>query len=269
MSEMPSLFPAPLLGPDDPPPVELAREGGSAAAVLICDHASSVVPRALKCLGVPDCELLRHIGWDIGAAAVTRGLAERLDAPALLAGYSRLVIDLNRQPGDPTSIPPVSDGTAIPANQGLSDAVVQARLDELFWPYHHAITETIGRQWRHSGRPPVLIAVHSFTPVMDGAARPWHVGILWNHDPRLAVPLIRRLRERGDLVVGDNEPYSGRSLAYTTERHAAAAGLPHAGLEIRQDLISDDAGAARWVGILAEALGPILADPALHRVEMY
>ena len=170
---------------------------------------------------------------------------------------------------DPTSIPAVSDGTAIPANRDLSDTAVQARIDDLFWPYHHAVTEAIGRQWRQSGKPPVLIAVHRFTPEMNGFRRPWHIGILWNHDPRLAVPLIRRLRARGDLEVGDNEPYSGRSLAYTTERHAAAAGLPHVGLEIRQDLIGDDAGVARWVDILAEILAPILADPVLHRVEMY
>lgn len=268
MSEI-SSHPGPLLGPHDPPPVETVRPHGTAAAVLICDHAASAVPRALDCLGLPECELLRHIGWDIGAAAVTRMLAERLDAPALLAGYSRLVIDLNRQPGDPTSIPPVSDGTPIPANQDLPDAAVQARLDALFWPYHHAVTEAIGRQWRHTGLPPALIAVHSFTPVMNGFARPWHVGILWNHDPRLAVPLIRRLRGHGGVTVGDNEPYSGRDLAYTTERHAAAAGLPHVGIELRQDLVADAAGVAHWGGVLAEALAAVLADSALHRVEMY
>jgi predicted N-formylglutamate amidohydrolase len=258
-----------LLSPEDPPAVTMVGEDGGAASVLICDHASNAVPRALRCLGVADCELLRHIGWDIGAAAVTRGLSGRLAAPALLAGYSRLVIDLNRQPGDPTSMPVVSDGTEIPANRDLSEEQVQARLQELFWPYHHAITEAIGRQWRLSGLPPALIAVHSFTPEMNGRRRPWHVGILWNHDPRLAVPLIQRLRARGDLEVGDNEPYSGRSLAYTTERHAAAAGLPHVGIEIRQDLIGDVAGVARWVEILAEALAPILAEATLHRVEMF
>lgn len=269
MSDIPPVSPKLLLGPGDPPPVELVHPAATTAAVLICDHASAAVPSALACLGVAECDRLRHIGWDIGAAAVTRGLAERLDAPALLAGYSRLVIDLNRQPGGPGSIPPVSDGTAIPANHELSEEQVQHRIDALFWPYHHAITETIGRQWRRTGQPPALIAVHSFTPAMNGFDRPWHVGILWNHDPRLAVPLIRRLRARGDLVVGDNEPYSGRDLAYTTERHAAAAGLPHVGIEIRQDLVGDAAGVAAWIDILAEALRPILAEPELHRVEMY
>lgn len=269
MSDLSPALPVPLLGPGDPASVELLRPNGTAAAVLICDHASAAVPHALGCLGVADCDRLRHIGWDIGAAAVTRGLAERLDAPALLAGYSRLVIDLNRQPGGPGSIPPVSDGTVIPANQALSEAQAQSRVDALFWPYHHAVTEAIGRQWQRSGSPPALIAMHSFTPVMGGCARPWHVGILWNHDPRLAVPLIRRLRARGDLAVGDNQPYSGRDLAYTTERHAAAAGLPHVGIEIRQDLVSDSAGVAAWIGILAEALGACLAEPELHRVEMY
>lgn len=269
MSDLSPALPAPLLVPGDAAPVDPLRLDGTAAAVLICDHASAAVPRALGCLGVADCDRLRHIGWDIGAAAVTRGLAERLDAPALLAGYSRLVIDLNRQPGGPGSIPTVSDGTMIPANQDLSEEQVQRRVDALFWPYHHAITETIGRQWRRTGTPPALIAVHSFTPVMNGSARPWHVGILWNHDPRLAVPMIRRLRARRDLEVGDNQPYSGRDLAYTTERHAAAAGLPHVGIEIRQDLVNDSAGVAAWIDILAEALGASLAEPELHRVEMY
>lgn len=269
MSKMPPFPSAPLLGPDDPLPVECIRDDGSAAVVLICDHASSAVPHALNGLGLPMNELRRHIGWDIGAAAVTRGLAERLGAPALLAGYSRLVIDLNRSPGDPSSIPVVSDGTTIPANQDLSDAAVQTRLNALFWPYHHAVTEAVGRQWRRSGIPPAVIAIHSFTPEMSGIPRPWHVGVLWNHDPRLAGPLIQRLRARGDLKVGDNQPYSGRALAYTTERHAAASGLPHLGLEIRQDLIGDEVGVARWIDLLTDAFLPFLADPALHRVEMF
>lgn len=258
-----------LIGPDDRPPVETVNAEGHAPALIICDHAASDVPRALGCLGVPDCELLRHIGWDIGAAAVSRALARRLDAPAVLAGYSRLVIDLNRQPGDPTSIPLVSDGTAIPGNAGLSDAAAEERVAAIFWPYHHTVTEWLGRQWRHAGMAPALIAVHSFTPVMAGQARPWHVGVLWNHDPRMAVPCLRALRRIEDLVVGDNEPYSGRDIGYTVARHAEAAGLPHVAFEIRQDLIADEDGVERWAGLLAEVLSAMIGDPTLHRAEMF
>lgn len=258
-----------LIGPDDPPPVEIVNAEGRAPAVVICDHAARAIPRALGGLGVCDGELCRHIGWDIGAAAVSRALARRLDAPAVLAGYSRLVIDLNRQPGDPSSIPLVSDGTAVPGNADLSDAAVEERQEAIFWPYHHTITESLGRQWRHGGLAPALIAVHSFTPVMAGRARPWHVGVLWNHDPRMAVPALRELRRVGGLVVGDNEPYSGRDIGYTVARHAEAAGLPHVAFEIRQDLIADDAGAARWAAILGAVLAGMIGDPALHRVEVF
>lgn len=259
----------PLLGPDDPPAVETVNRDGAAPAVVICDHASRRMPRRLGGLGICDEERSRHIAWDIGAAAVARGIAEKLDTPALLAGYSRLVIDLNRQPGHPTSIPPTSDGTVIPGNADLDEAAVEERLETLFWPYHHAVTDMLGRQWRHTGLPPALISVHSFTPVMNGFRRPWHVGVLWNHDARMAAPLLAALERHTDLVVGDNEPYSGREIGYTMERHAGAAGLPHVSVELRQDLINDAAGVGRWVMLLAEALGAILADEGLHRVERF
>lgn len=259
----------PLLGPGDPPPVEVVNPDGPAPVVVICDHASNRIPHALAGLGVCDGDRCRHIGWDIGAAEVARQLAERLGGPAVLAGYSRLVVDLNRQPGHPTSIPPESDGTAIPGNAGLSEQAVEQRLGTLFWPYHHAITDILGRQWRGTGLAPALVSVHSFTPVMNGTPRPWHAGVLWNHDPRMAVPLMRALRRHPDLVIGDNEPYSGREIGYTMERHAGAAGLPHVSLEIRQDLIAGPAGIDRWAALLAEALQAMLGDPALHRVEQF
>lgn len=266
---MPDPTPLRLLGPDDPPPVEVINAEGKAPLVVICDHASWAIPRAMAGLGICEGEQCRHIGWDIGAAEVARGLAVRLDGPALLAGYSRLVIDLNRTPGHPTSIPPESDCTAIPGNGGLSDAEVEARLDTFFWPYHHAITDTLGRQWRHTGLAPALVAVHSFTPVMNGFRRPWHVGVLWNHDPRMALPLMERLHAVDGLVVGDNEPYSGRDIGYTIDRHAGAAGLPHVSVEIRQDLIDSDAGVARWIDLLGDVLADLLADARLHRAELF
>ncbi|MDQ2694994.1 MAG: N-formylglutamate amidohydrolase, partial [Pseudomonadota bacterium] len=213
----------PLLGPDDPPPYEVVNNGGQAPLLLLCDHASNRIPAGLDQLGLEPRHLQLHIAIDIGAAGLTRRLAERLDAVALLAGYSRLVIDLNRQPGHPTSIPEVSDGIIVPGNQRLGDAEADRRLESVFWPYHHAITNTLSHLWRH-GPPPALVAMHSFTPVMHGRQRPWHLGVLWNHDPRLATPLLRRWRAVPDLCVGDNEPYSGHLPGDSIDRHALRPG---------------------------------------------
>ena len=263
--------PPPLLGPDDPPAVHMVEATGPAPVLLICDHAAAAVPAALGRLGLPEAAFALHIAWDIGAAALTRLLAARLGAAAVLAGYSRLVMDLNRQPGHPTSIPPVSDGIAIPANQDLDDGEAERREEALFEPYHHAITTQLARLWRHGpaqAQAPALIAIHSFTPVLDGFARPWQVGVLWNRDPRLAVPLMRALAGQG-LVVGDNLPYSGRDIGYTIDTHAGAAGLPHVSLEIRQDLLADQAGLDQWADRLDRALAPVLAMPGLHRAEIY
>ncbi|MBF0306008.1 MAG: N-formylglutamate amidohydrolase [Alphaproteobacteria bacterium] len=259
----------PLIGEGDPPPFEMVDAEGEAPVLLLCDHAGQAVPRALGGLGLPPEVFQRHVAWDIGAALVTRGLARRLGGPAVLGCYSRLVIDLNRQPGDPTSIPCCSDGVEIPGNQNLGDSEAERRIADFFWPYHHTVTGAIARLWRHGAVPPALIAVHSFTPVMNGFKRPWHVGVLWNRDPRMAVPVIEGLNRLGDWVVGDNEPYSGRDIAFSIDRHAGAAGLPHVAFEIRQDLIADPAGAERWADILAGVLAPILARPGLHTVVQY
>jgi predicted N-formylglutamate amidohydrolase len=259
-----------LLEPGDPPAFERCNPAGTAPLLLLCDHASNSVPQRLQNLGL-DAQILQHshIAWDIGAACVTRGLAGHLNAPALLAGYSRLVIDCNRQPGDPTSIPPLSDNIPIPGNQNLGDNAAALRAETLFWPYHHAVTQDIAQLWRH-GPPPAIIAVHSFTPVFNGLRRPWDIGLLWNHDPRIMQPLRRWLEHyHSDLCIGDNQPYSGRDFGFTVEHHAAAAGLPHIGLEIRQDLIADSAGCQRWVAILGAALEAVLSNESLHRVENY
>jgi predicted N-formylglutamate amidohydrolase len=255
----------PLLGPDDPPPYEILNPRGRAPVVLLCDHASNAVPAALDSLGLAETELARHIAWDIGAARVTRLLSARLDAPAVLAGYSRLVIDCNRTLDDPQSILAASDGAEVPGNRDLSPQDAADRADACFWPYHRAAAAVIeGIEAR--GEVPAVLMVHSFTPVMNGAPRPWHVGILWERDGRMALPLIERLRARDDLCVGDNEPYSASSPhGYTMPRHAAEAGRPNVEFELRQDLVADDAGAERWAVIVAEALEPILADPGLYR----
>ncbi len=232
--------------------------------ILTCDHASPAVPAALAGLGLSQEARLRHIGWDIGAGEVARLLAERLDAPAVLAGYSRLVIDCNRDVDDPASIPEVSDGTVVPGNQALDAAARAARRAAIFAPYHAAIASWIEAQLAR-GAVPALVSIHSFTPVMGGAARPWHVGVLWDEDPRIPVPLMAALRADPALVVGDNEPYSARKPAgYTVRHHAVARGLPHVAIELRQDLIAASAGAQQWAARLAAALAPILARRELY-----
>lgn len=259
-----------LLSPNDPPPFIMVNATGQASAVLVCDHASNAIPIRLNALGLSAAERGRHIAWDIGAAQITRLLAAQLDAPAVLAGYSRLVIDCNRPPGDPTSIAEVSDSVFIPGNCALDDAAAETRLNEVFWPYHHAITQAMAYRWRHGhGQVPVLIAIHSFTPVMNGVHRPWQLGVLWNRDPRLAEPLLTRFRAYPELCIGDNEPYSGRNVGFTMNTHGGAAGLPHVEVEIRQDLLADTVGCAYWAGVIGDALTAVLRDEALYVVQHY
>lgn len=259
-----------LLGRADPPSFTLFNPNGQAPVVLVCDHASNAIPVRLNQLGLGPAELAQHIAWDIGAATVTRLLAARLNAPAVLAGYSRLVMDCNRPPGDPTSIAEISDGIVVPGNRDLDDAHADARLNEVFWPYHHAITQTLAHRWRHDqGHAPALIAIHSFTPVMNGFQRPWHLGVLWNRDPRLAEPLLAQFQTDSTLCVGDNQPYSGREVGFTMDTHGAAAGLPHVEIEIRQDLIADKAGGAHWAGVVGDALEAVLRDESLFQMRHY
>lgn len=227
--------------------------------VFACDHASNAVPAALAGLGLDEAARHRHIAWDIGAANLTLALAARFAAPAVLAGYSRLFIDCNRRLDDPTSVVEVSDGQVVPGNQGLSPLERRARADLAFHPYHEALAGQLAAL-RARGRTPIVVAVHSFTPVMGGRARPWHIGILWDQDGRIAVPLLAALRAEPGIVVGDNEPYSGRHPAdYTIDRHAEAAGLPHACLELRQDEIDTPAGVAAWARRVGDALAAAAA----------
>ncbi|HEX9701477.1 MAG TPA: N-formylglutamate amidohydrolase [Rhodospirillales bacterium] len=258
---------AALIGPGDPRAFEIVNPTGRTPLQLVCDHASRRVPATLGDLGLAEAHFHRHIAYDIGAADVTRALADALDAPAVLAGYSRLVIDVNRPPGHPECIPEISDATVIPGNQGLNEAVQRRRVTELFEPYHDAIHEAIATLWRRS-RPPALFSVHSFSPRFGSEARPWDVGVLWNRDPRIAQPLMEKLSARG-LSVGDNLPYSGRKLAYTINMHGGASGLANCVVEINQDQVADQAGVERWTGILAEVMDDILALEGLHRVQQY
>lgn len=260
---------SPLLGSDDPAPFELLNPHGKAPVILVCDHASNAIPGSMQQLGLSDAELALHIAWDIGAAELTRRLAERLDAVAVLCSYSRLIIDCNRPPGDPTSIPQISDNILIPGNQNLSDVHAEQRLETFFWPYHHTITNAYASIWRH-GLAPALVAIHSFTPqLQNGMPRPWHIGMLWNRDPRLVRPILEQLQADPDLCVGDNVPYSGRDVGFTMETHAGAAGLPHVEFEIRNDLLAHEADWEYWANRLGDLLNDVLADQSIHSVVHY
>lgn len=257
----------PLIGPGDPPAFEIVNADGSAPLQLVCDHASRVVPEALGDLGLDAGHFERHIAYDIGAAGVTRLLAREMDAQAVIAGFSRLVIDLNRPPGHPESIPENSDATPIPGNQALAEADQSKRVSELFEPYHDAVMEALAHLWRR-GKPPALFSVHSFTPNYGDEDRPWDVGVLWNRDPRIARPLMDKLNALG-LNVGDNLPYSGTDLAYTINIHGAAAGLANCVVEINQDQVRDSEGVERWAGILTSVIGEILELDGIHEVREY
>lgn len=248
------------------PHVELHNPNGRAAVLLLCDHAGKEVPEGLDFLGISEEALSRHIGWDIGAAAVTYRLARLLDAPALLDHVSRLVIDPNRRPWTPTSIPEVSDGCVVPGNHHLTAAEVRRRIRRYFLPYHRAIARAIGG-FRRRGIVPAIISVHSFTPCFAGEDRPWQVGVLWRGDRRLSDPVLAALRAHRELVVGDNQPYSGlRDFGYTVQFHAQRPRLPHIMFELRQDEIADAQGAERFAGILAEVLRAPLANSGLYRL---
>jgi predicted N-formylglutamate amidohydrolase len=247
-----------LIAPDEPGAVEIVNPGGDAPFILTGDHAGNAVPRALADLGLSPEDLARHIGWDIGAAGVARRLAPALGATAVLARYSRLIIDPNRAIGEAASIPAVSDGTSIPANAILSWSDVIARAKTFYWPYHEAIDVEIGRL-RLMGKEPAVVAIHSFTPALSttGAARPWHVGVMFSHDDRLGRALITALRQDSGLVVGENEPYSGFTLSYAQKLHGLAQMLPHAQIEVRQDLIATPEGQAAWADRLARILSSL------------
>jgi len=247
-----------LLAADEPAPFTVLNPAAVKPALLVCDHASRLFPRSLGDLGLDPLARRCHLALDIGAEALTMRLAEGLGVTAVLARYSRLVVDCNRDLLDPGAFLEFGDGIVVPGNRKLSPAQKTARADAIYWPYHRAIDAEIKRlTGRH--RSPGVIAIHSFTPVLDGVSRPWEFGILWDADRRISDILIRELTAAG-FVVGDNEPYSGRAPQdFTVDNHAEAAGLPHVGIEVRQDLIDDEEGVA---GIAAILQGIIRRIPA-------
>jgi predicted N-formylglutamate amidohydrolase len=236
------------------------RPNGASQFLLACDHASNAFPIALGDLGLNAVERSTHIAWDIGAAEVARRLSELLDACCILHNYSRLVIDANRPPGSPQSIVTLSERTCIPGNEGLSQDEVSAREQAVFWPYHERIRAELDRR-ASAGRPTLLVSVHSFTPVFHEFVRPWHCGLLYQRDVRLARALLPRLRSESQLVVGDNEPYAMRDGGdYTLVEHGEQRGVAHVGIEIRQDLIAHAAGQAEWAERLAARLTEAARD---------
>ena len=243
-----------LLAADEPAPfLELGRQGRS-NFVIVVDHASLRIPRRLRDLGLPASELQRHIAWDIGSLAVARQVAAALDAPLVAQNYSRLVIDCNRDPRVATSIPTVSESSPIPGNVGLSEREVLARRAEIFDPYHNHLRALIDERLA-AGRPTILVAQHSMTNLYKGVSRAMHAAVLYNRDRRFAGLMLDMLRRETELLIAENEPYTvSQESDYTIPYHAEARELPYVAIEIRQDLLLDEAGQSGWARRIASAL---------------
>ena len=248
-----------LLNSREKPPYSVYNPQGQSGLVLVCDHAQNAIPHSLGTLGLSQTTLDTHIALDIGCEALSAAVADRLDCVLVVAGFSRLVVDLNRHPEHPTSIPLASDGVEVPGNQQLSGHDRRQRIDEIFSPYHEAVAAEVKRVSAQHPRIS-LISLHSFTPYAEGANRPWHLGILWNKDQRLSQPLLKSLRENPDLCVGDNQPYDARAhLGYTVDAYVHVDGLAQVMIEVRQDLLESEEGISRWADLLAEHLKDALA----------
>jgi predicted N-formylglutamate amidohydrolase len=249
-------------------PFEIIEGDYDSGMVLLADHAMNRLPTAYGTLGLPEGAFQRHIAYDIGIEALTRRLAAMLNVPAVLGCFSRLLIDPNRGEDDPTLIMKISDGAIIPGNHPISEREWDLRLDTYHRPYHRAVERTIARAG-NSGRAPLVLSLHSFTPYWKGVARPWHAAVLWDSDYRAVRPFLDLLRRPGDIVAGDNEPYDGALKGDTMYRHCMMSGTPHALLEVRQDLIADEAGIDAWAERLAPIFTTLNADPTLHEYKIF
>ncbi|MBN8973065.1 MAG: N-formylglutamate amidohydrolase [Rhizobiales bacterium] len=244
----------PLLAADEPAPVIVRNADGVSPFFLTCDHYGRMIPRALGDLGIDESERARHIAYDIGIAGVAEAVSDSLRAHLIAQRYSRLVIDCNRPLSAASSIPPISEATTIPGNQGLTQQAAFERQQRIFAPYHHAITEALDQRAK-TQRPTILVSLHSFTPIYAGVARPWHIGTLYNRDHRLPKAMLRELRSEAALVIGDNQPYAvSDTTDYTIPVHGERRGLINTGIEIRQDLITDDNGQREWAERLVRIL---------------
>ena len=247
-------------------PFEIVEGDRSRGLVLLGDHAKRDLPEEYGRLGLPETEFERHIAYDIGVEWLVRRTAELTGAPAIMATFSRLLVDPNRGADDPTLIRQVYDGTIIPGNYPLDDAERDRRLRNFYQPYHDAVSALIASVARASASTPLVISLHSFTPRLAGKERPWHVGVLWDADDRAVRPIIDTLGADPELVVGDNEPYDGALQGDTMNKHCTANGIPHVLIEIRQDLIATREAAEAWASRLAPILDAINARPDIHVV---
>ncbi|CAH2394414.1 N-formylglutamate amidohydrolase [Mesorhizobium ventifaucium] len=250
-------------------PFDIVEGDRKRGIVLLADHARRDLPEEYGSLGLPAAEFDRHIAYDIGVETVTRELAALLGVPAVLANFSRLLIDPNRGEDDPTLIRQLYDGTVISGNYPLVWEERERRLDGFYRPYHDAVGAMIASVAQACASAPFILSVHSFTPFMQGFVRPWHVGILWDRDDRVARPLIDMLAEDKSLIVGDNEPYDGALRGDTMFRHAIVNGFAHALIEIRQDLIADRQDAVAWAERLAPIVDAINRRPDMHQIRRF
>ena len=244
--------------------------GGNAdcGLLLLCDHAQATIPAEFDNLGLTPGQLERHIAYDIGAETVSRTIAAALNCPAVMSRFSRLLIDPNRGVDDPTLVMRIADGSIVPGNARIDDGGISRRITRFYAPYDDAIARTIA-DMRASGKNPVILAMHSFTPRMKDVDRPWHVTVIWNFDPRLNLPLLKVLGSEPGIVVGENEPYQSGYSGDTLDRHCIRAGLAHALVEVRQDLIADPGAARAWGTRLADLLHPLLDDPTLYEARVF
>ncbi|MEP1209462.1 MAG: N-formylglutamate amidohydrolase [Rhizobiaceae bacterium] len=244
-------------------PFRIVDGDRASGIVLLCDHARNALPEEYGTLGLPETEFKRHIAYDIGAEALTLGLAKMLGVPAVLSGFSRLLIDPNRGEDDPTIIMRLSDGTVVPGNHPISEVEIERRKQLYYAPYHNAV-DSVVEEAMETGVNPMIFSIHSFTPVWKGISRKWHAAMLWDADHRLSEFIVEGLSRDSSLIVGDNEPYDGALTNDTMYRHATRRGLAHGLLEVRQDLVADAEGVQQWI----DRLVPLLEE-ANHRHDMH
>ena len=243
-----------LLEADEPEAVVVERPDSTSPYLFVCDHWGNRIPRRLGKLGLGDDDLQRHIAWDVGVSGLAEEFACRFEATLVKQVYSRLVIDCNRPLDSATSIPTISEATEIPGNRDIPTAEIAARRREIFTPYHEAITSLIDRRLA-AKQPTILLALHTFTPVFHGESRPWHIGLLYNRDARLAHLFLRLLSEDETLCLGDNQPYTVDDLSdYTIPVHGERRGIPHLLFELRHDMVESESDQYRWAHRLASSL---------------
>ena len=256
-----------LLSLDDVSPYITLNPNSITPVLLVCDHASNRFPKSLGTMGLDYLDRLSHITVDIGSRATTESLAKQLNTTAILCQYSRLIVDCNRNLSDNSAYLDKSDGVDIPGNQNLNNNEKKIRESEIYWPYHNAIDTQISRLKRQKVSP-IIISIHSFTPVFNGNKREWEVGVLWDKDPTTARIFINKLTDAGFLV-GDNKPYSGKDLEdFTLDYHAETIGLPHVGIEIRQDLINHDDGVMRISNALQKVISSLVLTNKSNNIQI-